>query len=189
MPRVDAVGKDQVVAGVALVVALVALASYYAWRQLRWLRRTRGEDDPSPEEGLYRRAQAKRRLVNSVLMLVLAAQLAGALLYLEGPAKRQADRAVAREAAREAARAAGREAGGEAQPTAEERSFAGLYSAYWLLLLVNLLAVVVLALADLWATRRFLIQAYRQLQTERRDMIDREVARLRQERQQRNGHN
>jgi hypothetical protein len=176
------VGADEVGLGVALVAALVAVAAYYAWRQLQWLRQPRGPDEAETPEGQYRRAQARRRLVGSGLMLLLAAQLAGALLFLEEPARRQADRADARAAEREAG-------GAPPQPSAEERSFAGLYGAYIVVFLLTLLAVVLLAFVDLWATRRFAVQAYRQIQTERRDMIDREVARLRQERRERNGHN
>ncbi len=174
-------GADEVGLGVALVAALVAVSAYYAWRQLQWLRQPRGEGEAETPEGLYRRAQARRRLVGSGLMLLLAAQLAGALLFLQEPARRQAARADARAAEREAGRA-------PPQPSAEERSFAGLYGAYVVVFLLTLLAMVLLALADYVATHRFAVQAHRQLREERRDMIDREVARLRQERQQRNGH-
>jgi hypothetical protein len=136
--------------------------------------------DPGAAEVLYRREQARRRLISSGLMFVLAAQLAGALIYLQEPAQLQAERADAR--------ADARERGGEAEPTPEERSFARLYSAYWVVFLLILLAVVMLAFSDLWSTRRFGVRAYRQLQAERRDMIDRQIARLRQEKQERNGH-
>jgi hypothetical protein len=163
--------------GSALVVAVLALALYYAWRQLKvW----RQPSEPGSPEDLYRRAQIRRRLISSALMLVLAAQLAGALIFLEDRAQQQGRRADAR--------AEVRERGGEAQPTLEERNFARLYSAYWLATLVVLLLIVLLAFADLWATRRYGVQAHRLLQAERRAMIDREIARLRQEKQERNGH-
>jgi hypothetical protein len=165
------------VIGIALVVAVLALAVFYAWRQVKELRQPGA---PGTTEGDYRRARVRRRLISSGLMLVLAGQLAGALIFLEDRAQQQTRRADAR--------AEVRERGGEAQPTAEERDFARFYSAYWLATLLVLLVIVVLAFVDLWATRRFAVKAHRQLQAERRDMIDREIARLRQEKQERNGH-
>jgi hypothetical protein len=171
------VAPNQLVTGFVLVVAVLALALYYAWRQLKSLRQP---SEPGSPEDRYRRAQIRRRLISSALMLVLAAQLAGALIFLEDRAQQQGRRADAR--------AEVRQRGGEAQPTVEERNFARLYGAYWLATLVVLLVIVMLALADLWATRRFAVQAHRQLQADRREMIDREIARLRQEKQERNGH-
>jgi hypothetical protein len=175
------VKQEQVIVGAVLVVALLGLALYTIWRQVRILRLPGGPGDPQTIEGVYRRAQVRRRLTSSVLMLVLACQLGGALLYLEGPAQQQADRADAR------ADALNRDEP-VAPPTAEERSFARFYGTYWLVFLLILLAVVALAFADLWATRRFGVRAHRQLQAERREMIDRQIARMRQEKGERNGH-
>jgi ABC-type Fe3+ transport system permease subunit len=177
------VGTDQVIADVvliALMVALVMLAASTSWRQLRILRQPEGIGDPLSTEGQYRRAQIRRRLISSGLMLVLAAQLTGALFYIEERAQRQADRADAREAARQR--------GEEVEPTPEERSFARFYGWYWLAILVVLLAVFVLALTDLWSTRRFAIRAHRQLRDDRRAMIEHQIARMRREKQERNGH-
>jgi predicted Holliday junction resolvase-like endonuclease len=168
---------DQLLVGLTLVAGLLVLSIYYAWRQVRTLRQP---VEAGSVEASYRRAQVRRRLISSGLLLILAVQLAGALAFLEDRAQRQAERADVR--------ADFRERGGEAQPTSEERTFARFYSAYWLSILVVLLAVVVLAFADLWATRRFAVQAHRQLRAERREMIDRQIARLRQEKQERNGH-
>jgi hypothetical protein len=175
------VKPEQVAVGTVLVVALLSLAVYYGWRQFRLVRQLRGAADPGSAESLYRQAQAKRRSLGSALMLALAVQLAGAMLFLEDRAQRQAERADARAEAREK----GEE---PSPPTAEERSFARFYSAYWLVFLLILLGVVILALQDLWATRTFGLRAHRQLQAERREMIDRQIARLRQEKQERNGH-
>jgi hypothetical protein len=147
------------------------------------LRQPRNADDPDPDaaEALYRGNQIRRRLINSGLMLVLAAQMAGAMVYTEIRAQRQAERADARADARERGEA-------QAPPTAEERSFLQFYGVYWLVFLLILLAMVALALSDLLSTRRFALRAHRQIQAERREMIDRQIARLRQEKQERNGH-
>ena len=68
-------------------------------------------------------------------MVVLALLLA--LLYLEGPAQRLADR------------------GAEAAEAPEQRAFVNFYSYYWIVFLLILLALVVLAGVDFWAVRRF----------------------------------
>jgi hypothetical protein len=166
-----AVGAPQITFGVVLVVALVALAAFYAVRQVRTLRRLRTADPSAAETG-YRRTQARRRLASSALLLVLAGLLAGALGFLEGPAQRLADRRAAQR----------QETGEEPRATAEEQTFFRLYSAYWVVFLLVLLAVVVLAFLDLLSTRRFGREEHRKLREDRRSMIEHHAARLRQER-------
>jgi hypothetical protein len=173
--------SNEIVLGFALVVGLLALSIFYGWRQLQFLRQSGWSSPPETEEGLYRWKQARRRLISSGLMFVLAAQLACALLFLQERAHEQGERADARAAARER----GEEPG---KPSPEERSFFLFYDAYWIVFFLVMLGMVGLALVDLWATRRFGVSAYRQLRAERREMIDRQIARLRQEKQERNGH-
>jgi hypothetical protein len=50
---------------------------------------------------------------------------------------------------------------------------------------VVLFVVLVLAGIDVWATRRYAITQFRKIQTDRRAMIERQVIKMRQER---NGH-
>jgi hypothetical protein len=52
----------------------------------------------------------------------------------------------------------------------------------WLAFSIQFLAVIVIAFLDVRATRRYGIGQYRQLQADRREMIEREVARMRSER-------
>lgn len=52
----------------------------------------------------------------------------------------------------------------------------------WIFFSVLLLAVIIMAFLDVRATRRYGIGQYRQLQADRREMIEREVARMRSER-------
>ena len=165
-------GWPQVVFGVLLVAGLLALAVVVGWRQVRALRRLRGNTTLPPDDLRYERGKAWRRLLSSVLTLVLAGLLAGALVYLEGPAQHLADeRAAAGEA-------------GEELPS-ELKPFARLYGYTWLMVLLVLMAWVVLAGVDLWATRRWGLRQQRKLQADRRAMIERQAARLRRER---NGH-
>ena len=154
----------QIVFGSCLVAVLLSLAGYYAWRQLRQLRQTAGSGEAGSEEGIYLRRQAWRRLVCSGLMVVLALLLVGALLFLEAPAQALADR------------------GPDAAEQSGERAFVNFYSSYWLAFLLVLMALVVLAGVDFWAIRRYGLRQLRRLHADRRAMIARQWALLRQQR-------
>ena len=163
-------GWPQTVFGALLVAALLFVSLYYAWRQLRALRALRGASLPD-EEMRYERAKARLRLINSVLTLLLAGLLIAGLVYLEGPAQRLADE---------------RAAAPDGQPlTPQERVFVRLYGWFWIAFMLILLAVVALAAVDLFSTRRYGLRQHRKLQADRRAMIERQAARIRQ---QRNGH-
>ncbi len=171
-------GWPQIIFGAALIAALLFLALYYGWRQVAALRRLRLNPDLPDEERRYQHRQAVGRLVNSVLLLVLAALLTGVMAYFETPTQQlvdQHDAAVAK---------------GEKPPelTPEQRQLVRVWGWWWLALLVVLLAVVLLAALDLWAIRRWGLRQYRKLQADRRAMIERQAARLHEERQERNGH-
>jgi hypothetical protein len=166
------VGWTQIVFGAALVVVLLFVALLYGVRQIVALRRMRLPEELPPGEWNYQRSQARRRLVMSFLLLVLAVMLAVALIYLENPAE-QLKQTLEQQ--------------GEEKPLdPEQRGFARLYAIFWIIFLLVLMAVVLLAALDFWATRRYGIRLHRKLIADRRDMIEREVSRLRQER---NGHN
>jgi hypothetical protein len=162
----------QTVFAAILVAALVFLGVFYGWRQVLALRRLRADADPTSDESFYQRRRAKRRLLNSGLMLILAGLLAG-VLTLETQAE-----GLARE--RDAF------AEGEAPPlTPEQRNFVYLYTGLWITFLIIFLAVVIVAAADAWSTRTFALRAFRKLHEDRRAMIERQVLRMRQDR---NGH-
>jgi hypothetical protein len=165
------VGWPQVVSGIALIALLAAMAGYYAWRQRVAFADLRDKPDLPDAERRYRLGQAYRRLVGCVLLGFLAALLLGALIWLEAPAQRLADE---------------RDAQPDDQPMSpEQRFFARIYGWYWLVFLMLLLAVVVLAAWDTFATRRYALREHRKLADDRRAMLARQVNRLRQER---NGH-
>ncbi len=155
----------QIVFGGFLIVLLLGLACYYGWSQVKTLRgKVQAE---SSEERLYLRWQAWRRLVTSFLMLVLAGLLLGALVYLEEPAERLASQT---------------EQSSQLSWTEEQRAFADLYTRYWIVFLLILLAVVALAGWDLWAIRRYRFAQLRQIQSDRREMLEEQAARIRRER-------
>jgi hypothetical protein len=106
-------------------------------------------------------------------MVVLAILLGG--WYLSGQDRHAREMAHARQAA-----------GTEAPPpSAEERQLVNRYGAYWLGFSVILFAIMALALVDFLAIRRFYLRSYRQIKADRNEMLQREIVRLRSER---NGH-
>lgn len=167
-------GWLQILTGLFLVLVLLALAIGFAWRQLAILRELRQDPYLPEEEGRYERGLAYRRLVSCALLLLLALLLLGALAFLEDPAQRLADETKAR-----------RDQGLERELSPDEKLFLRVYSWYWIVFLLILLAVVVLAAFDLWAVRRYGRQQHRRIQDDRRAMIEDELGRMRQ---QRNGH-
>ena len=164
----------QIFFGASLVVVLVAMACYFAWRQIQALRTLRRPNELSPADRSYVLYQAWRRLACSVLMLVLAVLLATSF-FLEGPAETLAAQGEA-----------ARERGVAPKLDPSQVQFLDLYRNYWIIVLLVLLAIIVLAAWDYLAIWRFGQQQYRQLQRDRRTMIENELARLRS---QRNGHN
>jgi heme/copper-type cytochrome/quinol oxidase subunit 2 len=143
--------------GALLVAVLTVLSGFYSWRQISMLRRLRGAHGLSDEEARWRRGQAWRRLFGSALMLVLAGLLAWAVLVVGERAQNLPD-------------------------TPESHHFLQLYTIVWIIFLLLLLALVILASADIWFTRRFSLRQQRKILAERRAMLEREVARLRERR-------
>jgi hypothetical protein len=165
----------EIVFGTLLVIVLLALAGYYAWRQVRTLRGLRTAEEMGLEERHYLWRQARRRLFGSALMVLLAVMLGGLLIFLEGPLEDLSNDLVA-------ARVEGKRPD---DLTPEQRSLRTLYTLWNIGLLLTLLAVLATAGVDFLATRRFSMKQLRRIQSDRRAMIERQVARLRQER---NGH-
>jgi hypothetical protein len=168
------VGWTQILFGAVLVLVLLFLAILYGVRQIVALRRLRAAEEMPLEERDYLRRRAWRRLLSSLLLLLLGAMLTVDLLFLEVPAQELADQ---REQLRQQ---------GDTSPlNAEQRLFARRYGSFFVLFLLVLMVVVFLAALDYWATRRYGLGQHRKLLADRRAMIERELTRLRQ---QRNGH-
>ena len=158
-----------------IVVVLISVAVYYGPRQLQALRNLRTDAESDARDRRYLRAQAWRRLINSALMLFLAALLVGS--YIVGQERHATE--IGAKATNQTERAPG------SGPSAEQERFLNRYSATWILIGLVLFAILALAFADLWAIRIFGLRHYRKIQADRREVIQREVARLRS---QRNGH-
>jgi hypothetical protein len=164
--------SSEVVIGVLLAAALVALALYVGWRQVVSLRQLRGQDALPDEERRYERRKAWRRLVSCGLMLVMAGLFASLQFYV-APMQELAEERQGLDAE-------------QAPPlTPEQKRFIRVYTGAWIALLLILMVVLALAAVDLWATRRYGLRQYRKISEDRRAMIQRQANRLRQ---QRNGH-
>jgi hypothetical protein len=157
---------EQIV-GLLIVVVLLAIAGWFGWRQIQTLRTLPRQENLSSEDRHYFRSQAWRRLVGCVLMLMLAGLLAGWFLL----------------GLNEFATTLGKQAkeAGDGGLTAEERQRLNVCIYYVVGLLLVLLATIGTAWVDFWAIRRYGLRHRRQIQDERRAMIERQVARLRRE--------
>lgn len=167
-------GWPQIIFGAVLVLVLLFTSILYIVRQIMALRRLRAVEEMALEERTYLHSRARRRMVTSILLLLLGVMLAGGMVYLEEPAQRLADNQAAKE-----------QSGDTTPLDPEQKLFARLYGAFWILFLLVLMAVIFLAALDYWATRRYGLHQHRKIIADRRAMIEREVSRLRRER---NGH-
>ena len=163
----------EIVFGGVLVVALLGLAAFYGWRQLRILRALKASDERPEEERRFVRRQAWRRLVGSGLMVIFAGMLVGSVAF---------NASLHRWFERDEEARRNNE---ERALDPEEWEFAHTYAAYWIVCLMVLLAILATATFDVLAIRRFGRRQIAQIQSDRRAMIEREVARMRRDR---NGH-
>jgi hypothetical protein len=163
----------QIVFGAVIVAILVGMASFFAWRQIHALRSLPGTVDISPDDRRYVVHQAWRRLTCSILMVVLAVLIASSF-FLEGPANVLVEQGQA-----------AKQQGIAPQLDPAQRQFLDLYRNFWLIVLLILFAIIMLAAWDYFAIRLYGQRHYRQIQDDRRAMIENELARLRS---QRNGH-
>lgn len=154
---------------------LVLVGGYYLLTAIRTLQRTTPAYEMLPDERRFLRRQSWRRLVNSALMLVLAVLMVGA--YLVGLPQRAAEIGQEREAAAQKA-----EDGRPPQLTDEQRQFGRFFAASVIAFLMLLFVIVMMAGLDLLATRRYALYKFRQIQTDRRAMIQRQLDKWREER-------
>jgi hypothetical protein len=159
----------EIIFGALLIVALLGLAGYFAWRQQKTLARLRQQDLP-PEDRLYLHKQVQRRLLYSVLMAVLGFMLVGSF-FLENQIRSEA--------------AAVQNADRPAPDEADRRNSAWFFAFYWVVFLLLLLVILSLAAVDLLAIARFGLRHRRQLEAEQRAILESQALPLRRER---NGH-
>jgi cytochrome c-type biogenesis protein CcmH/NrfG len=155
--------------GAFLVPVLIGVALFFGWRQLRALRSLRTGPELDAADRAYVRSQAYRRLVGSVLLLVLAGLLAGSF-FLEAPLQQVHQERAAQTAHDPSAPA-----------QAEHKDFLRQFAAYWIAVLLVLMLLLALVAADVWAIARFGQRHRRQLRDDLRAMLASEVARIRRQ--------
>lgn len=162
---------SEIIFGTILVLVLLGLGAFFGTEQFRHLRSLSHLQLPD-EELRYERNKTRRRLFSSALLMLIGVLLASSLIFHEPTAQQIADQ-------REAFTAE------DAPPfTEEQRAFLRIWGGTWIVLLLTLMAVVLLAAVDLWATRRHGLRLYRKLREDRRAMVRRQVERLRREREE-----
>src|SRR5262245_31484145 len=167
------VGTGQIVFGILIIIVTAAVGGYYVFRQWQTLRRLRGDRLLPDEERIFQRNQAWRRLAGAVLLLLIAGLFVG-VFYFEGTASQLVQQGEE-----------ARKNNEHLHPDSTQLDFLRLYDSYVIVLLLLLLGLIAIAGYEMFAIRRYSVRHLRRIQDERRAMIARETARLRQER---NGH-
>jgi NADH:ubiquinone oxidoreductase subunit 3 (subunit A) len=158
----------EVILGGLLAVVLLGVAAYFIRQQKKTLDSLRNGEPPAREDRLYLRKQVNRRLMCSFLMVVIAGMLAGSLFlddWLRGPLRdqEQLDQLEI----------------GQLDLDKEKRELASAKVIYWVAVLFVLFVMLFLAILDLMATARFGLRQHRQLESERKAMLQEQVARWR----------
>jgi hypothetical protein len=170
------ISSEQLLA-VVIVTVLVGLAGYFGWQQVRAIKRLRQTENLHPEDRRYHRLHAGRVFICCVLMIMVAGMVGGwYILGFEGSARDLGQQATDQPANSD-----------HLLDAAQKRSLT-FFTVYWVLAILLLLAMVYVAFLDLWAVRRFGLRHMRQLQADRRAMLERQIALLRAERAESNGH-
>jgi hypothetical protein len=148
-------------------IALLGVAGFYAWRQIRTLRQL-----PllSEADRRFSRRQAYRRLVGCALAVACVLCLMGAFSLADATSELAAEGAAAR--ARDE----------RPQLDENQRALLNRYGAYWIGAMLFLMVWLLTAAIDWWETRRFGLQQRQQIRDDTRAEIEVEVARLRRER-------
>ncbi len=161
---------------VAIVIVLFGLAGYFGWQQWRAIQRLRQAKNLHPEDRRYHRLHAGRVFICCVLMIMVAGMVGGwYVLGLEGSLGELGHPAV------------DQPANPDHLDFAQKRSLT-FFTLYWILAILLLVAMVYVAFMDLWAIRRFGLRHMRQIQADRRAMLERQIELLRAERTESNGH-
>ena len=161
---------SEIIFGSFLIVLLLALAGYYAWRQKNTLKLLRQQVDLAPEDRAYLHRQVRRRLLCSILMVVFAGLLVG-WFFMSGdvhnlePTEKQK-----------------LEAGQQVATNPEQKESVQFFTLYVIMVFAVLFAILFLAALDILATARFGLRHVRKLEADRRATLDDQVALLRKQR-------
>jgi ABC-type nickel/cobalt efflux system permease component RcnA len=160
------VNTNELIFAIMMVVLLLGLGGYMGWRQWRTLRRLPHLDIPG-DDRKYQQTLAWRRLISAGLLIILAGLMVSS--YWLGQERRAHEMSQQRQAE-------------DTPPSAEQKQFLTQYSTFWIVFGLVLLGLVGLAFMDIWTIHRFARRSLRQIQADRRAMIEHEVAEYRRQR-------
>ncbi len=149
--------------GTLIVIVLLALAGWFGRKQVQILRNRAELANATPEDRRYISRQAWRRLIGCGFMVALAGLLAG--WYLLG-FHQFANQIMARP---------------PAPRTPDEEQMLRYCLYYFIAALVVILGMLCVAALDLLSIRSYALRHHRQIMADRRAMIERQVARMRQQ--------
>jgi hypothetical protein len=161
-----------VVVGLIFAALLAVFGVGAGARQFRTLARVRAEPFLPPEDRTYFRRQAFRRLAVSALLLAVGGMIA--FYYLSGMDARM-------DAIPERNRAGGQAAADDPQAEADKQ-FTRQVGAYWIVVVLLIGVVVLVAVLDIWATRRYWMARYKELKDDHKAKLQRDLAVYRQQR-------
>jgi hypothetical protein len=149
--------------GMLFAAVLVGIALFFARRQQLAWKSLHSGTSIGTEQRRYLLKQIGRRLLGSVLLVLLAGMLVGSL-YLDWDPNTYSTRdrpPEEQEAAKQALR---------------------FITIYVMTMMLLVMAILALAVFDLWAVARFGVQQQKQLAQEHQDALEAELAQLRQKR-------
>jgi heme A synthase len=152
--------------GIVMVLVLLGVAGYFGWQQIRNSQTLRHDSAMLPQERNFLRRQIRRRLICSVLMVVLAGLLVGWFVI----ASRLPEHLPS-----------------HPDEKASDNPWVVMIVYYLTFALLVLFAILILAGIDLIATARFGLRSQRLLESERRAVLEAEAARFRKKRHEQNG--
>lgn len=162
---------NEIVPTLGLALVILGLAGFFLFRQIIGFKAWRVDPALTEDDRRYLFSQGRRRIVCSLLMIVLAGFLVGWVFIAPNMM--------------EAVPAAGADPNREAGKLPE--GMRGLIY-YWIIALVVLFVILALAALDLFATARYGLRNQKHLVDERRSLIEGEIERLKRIRRERNGH-
>jgi UDP-N-acetylmuramyl pentapeptide phosphotransferase/UDP-N-acetylglucosamine-1-phosphate transferase len=150
----------------SLVLSLIAVVSLrHHFRNLARLK----QQSFASDDRAYLRAQSRRRIVISGLLLIVAGLLAGA--YLSG--NQQHFEAIGELS----------ELNPPQEPTEADRQFVKWWTVYWMVTLVFLFVMILGAIVDYVAVALYGRSQYRRIANEQQELLDRDLAMYRQAKQ------
>lgn len=159
------------IGGLLLATALILVGVATALRQRKNLRAIADEPLLPEADRVYRRGQARRRVVTSGLLVLVGVLIAN--YYLSGMDARM-DAIPLREKQEPA--------NGEPDPQAEsDKQFARVVGFYWIGVMGLVFVAVCLAVVDFWATRKYWMARYKELKVDHETKLQRDLAVYRQQ--------